>query len=370
MKTKFTSSLLVMLSILFYSYAQEVTTITTTSDEISDNLDLEAVASIFGNSKDLEDFEDKLNDPDTQISNLDLNEDGYVDYLRVIETSEDNTHLVTLQAVIGDNLYQDVATIEVEKDGKEITYVQVVGDTYIYGPEYIIEPVYVAPPIIFTWFWGPLYRPWTSPYYFHHYPPHFSPWAPMPPHRYQNNIHIHIDSHNTYRHTTVRRSSHAANMHQKSRRNDYGKQHPDKSFQKRNDGVKNKEALKSGSRNTKANSNTRNSTTNQNNRTSNSSTNKKVDDKRKTQSTNNSSTRESNNRQSNQQTRNSNSSSQNTNNKSVERSKNNNKRSSVNSSSSRNKSTTRRSKSTRSNRSGNRSSRSSSRNRSTRSSRR
>jgi len=40
----------------------------------------------------LEDFEKKLNNPDTQISNLDLNEDGEVDYLRVIETSKDETH--------------------------------------------------------------------------------------------------------------------------------------------------------------------------------------------------------------------------------------------------------------------------------------
>ena len=37
-------------------FAQDVTTITASSDDISDNLDLEAVASIFGDSKDLEDF--------------------------------------------------------------------------------------------------------------------------------------------------------------------------------------------------------------------------------------------------------------------------------------------------------------------------
>jgi len=52
------------------SAAQDVTTITANSDDISDNLDLEAVASIFGESKDLEDFEKRLNDPKTQISNL------------------------------------------------------------------------------------------------------------------------------------------------------------------------------------------------------------------------------------------------------------------------------------------------------------
>lgn len=77
-----------MLFIALPSFAQDVTTITASSDDISDNLDLEAGASIFGESKDLEDFEKRLNDPKTQISNLDLNNDGEVDYLRIMETSE------------------------------------------------------------------------------------------------------------------------------------------------------------------------------------------------------------------------------------------------------------------------------------------
>ncbi len=73
-------------------FAQDVTTVTASSEDISDNLDLEAVASFFGVSKDLEDFEKRLNGPDTQISNLDLNNDGEVDYLRVMETADGNVH--------------------------------------------------------------------------------------------------------------------------------------------------------------------------------------------------------------------------------------------------------------------------------------
>jgi hypothetical protein len=73
-------------------FAQDVTTVTARSEDISDNLDLEAVASVFGESKDLEDFEKRLNGPDTQISNLDLNNDGEVDYLRVMETADGNVH--------------------------------------------------------------------------------------------------------------------------------------------------------------------------------------------------------------------------------------------------------------------------------------
>ena len=103
--------------------AQDVTTITANSDDISDNLDLEAVASIFGDSKDLEDFEKRLNDPKTQISNLDLNNDGEVDYLRVMETSEKNVHSISIQAVIGKDQFQEVAVIDVEKDSKGFKWI-------------------------------------------------------------------------------------------------------------------------------------------------------------------------------------------------------------------------------------------------------
>src|SRR5213075_3199983 len=96
--------------------AQDRTTVNAMSSEISDNLDLKAVSSIFGDSENLQDFERRLNDPKTQISNLDLNNDNRVDYLRVIESVEKRTHVIIIQSVIGRDLYQDVATIEVEKD--------------------------------------------------------------------------------------------------------------------------------------------------------------------------------------------------------------------------------------------------------------
>ena len=90
-------------------------------------------------------------------------------------------HLVTIQAVIGKDQFQDVAVISVEKDDKGETTVQVVGDVYMYGPDYIIQPVYVHPPVIWVWFWGPYYSPWRSPFYWGYYPPYYRPWAPYPP---------------------------------------------------------------------------------------------------------------------------------------------------------------------------------------------
>ena len=135
------------------STAQERTTIYAKNGEISDNLDLKAVASVFGESSNLQDFERRLNNPRLQLSNLDLNYDNQVDYLRVIESVENRTHVIVIQAVLGRDLFQDVATIDVEKDRYNNVSVQVVGDVFMYGPNYIYEPVYYRTPAIYASFW-------------------------------------------------------------------------------------------------------------------------------------------------------------------------------------------------------------------------
>jgi hypothetical protein len=229
-KGKITSLLLVLFFTINRLLAQDVTTVNALNDEIGDHLDLEAVASIFGDAKDLEDFEKRLNDPKSQISNLDLNEDNNVDYLRVVETAENDTHVIAIQAVLGEDLFQDVATLEVEKDSEGKASVQVVGDVYMYGPNYIIEPVYVYRPVLFSLFWRPFYRPYRSVFYWGYYPRHFHFWHPHHIHTYRKSVHVHINVRHSYSHTHVRRSATAVHIHSKTRRNDFAKNHPNKSY--------------------------------------------------------------------------------------------------------------------------------------------
>ena len=96
--------------------ADETVTVTATNSDIFENLDLKMVATLFGQAKDLAAFEQMLNTPDSAFSNLDLNGDGDVDYLRVVETADQNRHLIVIQAVLAKAVYQDVASIFVEKD--------------------------------------------------------------------------------------------------------------------------------------------------------------------------------------------------------------------------------------------------------------
>ena len=242
MKTKIFTLTLVAFIFSAPIFAQDRTTVTATGSEISDNLDLRAVASIFGDSQNLEDFEQRLNDPKTQISNLDLNGDNQVDYLRVIESVEGYTHLVIVQAVLDRDVFQDVATIEVEKSNNQVQ-VQVVGNVFMYGQNYIYEPVYVTRPVIYNHFWVSNYRPYVSTWYWNYYPTYYYTWTPYPVFRYRKHIHVHINVHNHYNYVNTRRSQTAVALYGTRRANGYERQYPDRAFDRRNAQVANRYEL-------------------------------------------------------------------------------------------------------------------------------
>jgi len=233
--------------------AQDRTTVNAMNAEISDNLDLRAVASIFGDSQNLDDFEKRLNDPNTQISNLDLNNDNRVDYLRVIESVEGNTHLIVIQSVLGLDTFQDVATVEVERDRNNQVSVQVVGDVYMYGANYIYEPVYVSPPVIYTSFWVGHYRPYCSAWRWGYYPSYYVAWNPFPVFRYRNHVNVYINFSHHYNYVNVRRSHVAVAMYAPRRANYCEVRYPTRSFAYRNTNVRNRYELDQ-TRNTRSSS--------------------------------------------------------------------------------------------------------------------
>ncbi len=223
--------------------AQERNRVYAMNNEISDNLDLRAVADIFGESRNLQDFERRLNDPELQISNLDLNNDNEVDYLRVIETVENRTHVIIIQSVLERDVYQDVASIDVEKDNYNRIHVQIIGNEFMYGPNYIYEPVYYNTPIIYASFWSYNYRPYVSNWYWNYYPSYFYAWNPYPVYRYRNNIQISLNINNYYNYVNYRRSNQAVVLYNSRRSNWYERQHPDYAFSRRYTTVSNRYEL-------------------------------------------------------------------------------------------------------------------------------
>lgn len=234
-------SVLCFLFTFHLAISQDLITTQVDGEEISDNLDLEAVASNFGQSKNLEDFEKNLNHPDTQISNLDLNSDAEVDYLRVMETVDGDTHVISIQSVIAKDQYQEVATILVRKDSIGKCQVQIIGDVGMYGTNYYITPIYSEDPIFFTVFWIATYKSWDSPWHWGYLPPYFNSSRPYLAHQYRTNVNVHINVHNSYQRTNV--SIHSKYLGINSKNNAFFKNNPDKSFANRNPGVSNRSSI-------------------------------------------------------------------------------------------------------------------------------
>ncbi|HSD07250.1 hypothetical protein [Flavobacterium sp.] len=234
MNTKLQLATIFAIIFAFQISAQNRTTVSAMNSDISDNLDLTAVSSIFGESQNLSDFERRLNDPKLQISNLDLNNDNQVDYLRVIESVENYTHVIVIQSILGRDLYQDVATIEVEKDRSNKISIQIVGNAFIYGQNYIYEPQYCLTPQIYASFWTTYYRPYYSTFTWNLYPTFYVAWNPYPVYRYRQNVYGCVNYRNTYTYVNYRKCYRAPAIYTSYSCNGYERRHPEYAFSRRN----------------------------------------------------------------------------------------------------------------------------------------
>lgn len=217
---------------------QTTTTTIVTTQAVQDYyqcLDLRAVAAAFAQSRSIMEFERLLNSGTYMLTNLDLNRDGYVDYIRVIETMSGYNHVIVLQAVLAINVFQNVATLVVNCQ-PGATYVQVIGDPFIYGANYIIEPVFVRTPVIYTTWYGARYTVWTSPYYWDHFPNYYGCPAVVYHGHYTAYVDTYLSGHgycNEVHYTTTYRNPSYSTMTETVNRNDYGVRHVDQSFSSR-----------------------------------------------------------------------------------------------------------------------------------------
>ncbi len=166
-----------------------------------DNFSLEGALELFKKSTSPEDFERQLNSSDSRVNNLDLNGDGDIDYIKVIDRNEGNVHAFILQAVISQTESQDVAVIELEKLANGKAVLQITGDADVYGIETIIEPTQevrvnagtsTTQAVVNVWAWPSvqyIYSPyysslWISPWGWDMRPMWWRPWRPVAYHVY------------------------------------------------------------------------------------------------------------------------------------------------------------------------------------------
>ena len=182
--------------------AQEIN-LTDSTGLPGDHFSLEGALELFKNAKSPEAFEKSLNQSNNNVNNLDLNEDGDIDYIRVIDNMENEVHAIVLQVPINDIETQDIAVIEIEKNGDASALLQIIGDESLYGEGAIVEPFEEVTSggkggpnpnefkfvrvVVNVWLWpsvryvyAPRYKVWVSPFRWKVYPRWWKPWRPHP----------------------------------------------------------------------------------------------------------------------------------------------------------------------------------------------
>lgn len=173
-----------------------------------DDFSLEGALELFRQSSSPEGFEKALNDERNDVNNLDLDGDGLIDYVRVLDRTKGTLHAVVIQAIVGRGDYQDIAVIEIERKNRDEVAIQIVGDEDMYGGNVIIEPkrpeyndswygynnqynyagnsnygrgrgIYNAWdwPVI-RYIYSPTYVVWVSPWAYRSYPGWYRSWHP------------------------------------------------------------------------------------------------------------------------------------------------------------------------------------------------
>jgi hypothetical protein len=174
-----------------------------------DNFSLQGALEMFKQASSPEEFEKLINSADKNVNNLDLNGDGDVDYIKVIDKAGNNVHAFVLQVAVSETENQDIAVIELEKTGDTTAILQIIGDEEIFGEQVIVEAsdegdeaiddtnnssgsgpgadffetdrivvnVFYWPSVRFVF--RPAYVPWVSPWRWRHYPGWWRPWRPL-----------------------------------------------------------------------------------------------------------------------------------------------------------------------------------------------
>lgn len=169
-----------------------------------DNFSLAGALHLLKESNDLEAFEKGLNTTKGEVNNLDLNGDGKIDYIRVMDLVKENSHAIVLQIPVSETEVQDVAVISIMKTGNEKAMIQIKGNEMLYGDSAVLSPgkeqskivsaamlpLYYTAAVVEVNVWGwpaipvlfsPTYVVYKSPAVgFNIYPAWYTPRAPQP----------------------------------------------------------------------------------------------------------------------------------------------------------------------------------------------
>jgi hypothetical protein len=142
-----------------------------------ENFDLQTIGPLLERARNAEELEYLINS-DPRINNLDLNRDGYADYISVAEFQDrdDGERGLSLFSRFGPDLIQEIATIIFDRGGFNSPGARILlaGDELLYGDNYYHEANWLdrALPII-SWLFSDRDSYYESPYYYNNYPDYY-----------------------------------------------------------------------------------------------------------------------------------------------------------------------------------------------------
>ena len=182
MKGSASKTLLIIASIVFFSlvvllvgtcsaktvYNANVAVVS----EAADGLDLQALSELLKKANSAEALEQALNSPGG-INNLDLDEDGKVDFIKVSEYgNKSDAYGFSLTVEPEQGQEQEIATIEIAQDGEDAD-VEVHGNEQVYGAD---SYYHYRHPTSSYLLWAYFMRPhpyYASRYYYGYYPRYY-----------------------------------------------------------------------------------------------------------------------------------------------------------------------------------------------------
>lgn len=154
----------------------------------SEGLDLKAVGELVKKAKDAESLERLLNSDKEGVNNLDLDEDGKVDYIKVTEYGNDQLRGFSLTVEPKAGEVQEVATIEVQKSTDKQAEMQIKGNEQIYGRGHYYHSRFGLTDFLILSYLFNAHTPWISPWGYGRYPGYYRPYSTMPSSRYRSTV--------------------------------------------------------------------------------------------------------------------------------------------------------------------------------------
>jgi hypothetical protein len=142
-----------------------------------ENLDLQAVGGLLERAKNAEEFEYLLNS-ENGVNNLDLNGDGYVDYISVEEFGDqyDDERGLSLFSRFGPNEILEIASLFFDRDRMDYPGARILmrGNEQLYGDNFYYETNWLDRSLaISNWLFSDRDTYYRSPYYYENYPDYY-----------------------------------------------------------------------------------------------------------------------------------------------------------------------------------------------------